>query len=120
MAASPELKKKTEMDQYAKIINTWIEQAMKSREGLTPENLRNYENIGQEARQKQLRESTPSKQIGGIVARRSEEKVRPEVAVKVGHREMEASIDLATSLEIAATTGKRLDLASWVRGKEKG
>ena len=118
MAPAPELKKKTEMDQLAETINRWIQMADDSRKGLTPDNLKNYERIGQQARQKQISEATPTKTISTMVARkRDETQVRPERTVNVGHREMEASIDLATSIELAAARGKKFDPEQWVKGK---
>jgi hypothetical protein len=112
MVVAPGMKKKTEMDQVAQIINTILEEAMRSRDGFTPKNIENYQKIGEEARQ--FREATPTRQVGAIVARKNE--ARPERTINVGNREMEASVDLATDLEIAATTGKKFSPEKWVKG----
>jgi hypothetical protein len=112
MAATPELKKKAELDPIAKRINELLEMASNSRKQISPEMIQQYYMTGEEARQKL--DATPSKKMGAIVARRNEEK-KQEVTVKVGHKEMEASIDLATSLEIAANSGKRFDPGAWIK-----
>jgi hypothetical protein len=119
MAGAPELKKKTtELDQIAQIINGILDAAAKSRRGFTPEVIAQFYDEGQAARQNQIANATPTKQISRIVARKNEpkEKMRADINVKVGPRAIEDSVNLAEMLELAAVRGKKLNLKEWIAG----
>jgi hypothetical protein len=133
MPAPPQQKKKETMEEVAQLINTILDQAAKSRGDFTPELMRQYETAGLEARKRgqQAGKATPSRELGAIVARRSEGKNegaaaerlvarRPEVTVKVDRKAMDAGIDLATDLEMAAATGKRFEPGQWIKAGMKG
>jgi len=117
MATSPELKKKTGTEQVAEIINSILEEASRSRGGFTPQTIQGFYKEGLEGReareQKELSSLKPSRQLGNMVATRKDEK--PQITVKVGEKAIEASVDLAERLELAAA-GKKLDLKAWVNG----
>jgi hypothetical protein len=123
MTVAPEMKKKTSFDQVTQIINRILDEAAKSREGFTPEVINQFYKEGQAARQNdeqktKIARATPTKQIGTIVARKSEPKEdvrKADITIKVGEKAIDASVDLAERLELA-TRGKKLDLRDWVTG----
>ena len=125
MTVAPEMKKKTSFDQVTQIINRILDEAAKSREGFTPEVINQFYKEGQAARQNdeqktKIARATPTKQIGTIVARKSEPKdnepkLKTDITIKVGEKAIDASVDLAERLELA-TRGKKLDLRDWVTG----
>lgn len=112
MAATPEMKKKKGAEEIADIINSILEQASKSRRGFTPETMAEFYKEGQAAREEKLTVK-PSRQLNVVVSKKEE---KPQVTVKVGQKAIEASIDLAERLELAAAAGKKLDLKAWVSG----
>lgn len=106
-------KKPTELDQITQIINGILDAAARSRQGFTPEVIAQFYNEGQAARMT----ATPTKQIGNMVARKNEpkERLKTNIAIKVGDKAIEASVDLAERFELAAR-GKPLKLKEWIAG----
>jgi len=109
MSAAPELKKKTEIDQLAEIINGILDAAAKSRKGFTPEGVAQFYQEGQSARNQMG--ATPTKQVRAMVARKSEP-IMADARKKAVSGELETSINLAEKFELAAR-GKKLNAREW-------
>ncbi len=122
MAGTQGMKKKEDI---ASIINSILDQAAKTRRGFTPDVVQEFYDEGRRAREQRpaeqrreelIRESTPSRQLGNIVARRREEtEQRTLLSPHMSQRAVEAAVDLGERIELAAQ-GRRLSLREWVTG----
>lgn len=107
--AAPSVKDKKKEDVVA-AINKMLEQAVNSTKGFTPETMEQFYEEGRKARQVTIREAKPSRQLGTVVAKKSE---RPEkLGLQAGA--VRESEKLAEIFETAAVTGKRFQLKEWV------
>jgi hypothetical protein len=126
MAGSQGMKKKEDI---ASIINSILDEASRTRKGFTPEVVREFESEGRRAsqvreerraepraREEHVREMTPSRQLGAVVAHRAEDTERKASLNPVmTQRAIESAVDLGERLELASQ-GRRLNLRDWVSG----
>jgi hypothetical protein len=110
MVGQQGMKKK---DEIAEMLNKILEQATRTREGFTPEVVQSFEQEGR--RMKQMREATPSKQLGGVVASKREESRKNEISPHMKQKGIEAAVDLGERLELAAS-GRKLSMKDWTTG----
>ncbi len=105
-------------EDITELINAILEQAVRTRGGFTPDVLREFEREGSQAREErqrqQMREATPVKQLGPVVARRNEERSRTELSPEMKRQAIEAAVDLGERLELAAA-GRR-SRGEWASG----
>jgi hypothetical protein len=131
MASSPELKKKEDKEGLATLINRWFDEATKTRQGFTPEVVREFEAAGaraamsrgvsrREAPQRQheegMREVTPSRQLNVVVRRAGEEKERESLSPVMTKRAIESAVRFGEILELASGDPGKLNIGKWVRG----
>jgi hypothetical protein len=104
-------------EDITELINAILEQAVRTRQGFTPEVLHQFEREGSHAREErqrqQMRDATPVKQLGPVVARRRED-VRADLSPDMKRQAIEAAVDLGERLELAAA-GRR-SRGEWVSG----
>lgn len=128
MAGSQGMKKKEDI---TSIINTILDEASRTRKGFTPEVVREFESEGRRAsearqerraepqvrpREEHVREMTPSRQLGSVVAHRAEDTERKaSISPIMTQRAIESAVDLGERLELASQ-GRRLNLREWVTG----
>jgi len=130
MTGTQGMKKKEDI---TSIINRVFDEAMKTRAGFTPENVREFEATGMRAaearrdvqrqapprqREEGMREVTPSRQLN-IVVRRAEEttKQREAISPVMTRRAIESAVRIGEMLEIAAVAPEgKLNLRKWVSG----
>ncbi|MFH0885209.1 MAG: hypothetical protein V1861_05870 [Candidatus Micrarchaeota archaeon] len=127
MASSQGMKKKEDI---ASIINSILDEASRTRRGFTPEVVREFEDEGRRAsqsregrrveqpraREESVREMTPSRQLGTVVAHRAEDRERKaSISPVMTQRAIESAVDLGERLELASA-GRRLNLRDWVSG----
>ena len=95
-------------EDIAELINAILEQAVRTRGGFTPDVVREFEREGSQAREErqrqQMREATPVKQLGPVVARRNVS--RTELSPEMKRQAIEAAVDLGERLELAVA-GRR-------------
>lgn len=122
MTSSQGMRKKEDL---AAVISSLLDQAARTRRGFTPEVLQEFYDEGLRAQQREqperrgerIREATPSRQLGRVVARRTEEpEQRTSISPHMTQRAIESAVDLGERLELAALRGRRLSLRSWVTG----
>jgi rRNA maturation endonuclease Nob1 len=125
MAGSQGMKKKEDI---ASIINSILDEATRTRKGFTPEVVREFESEGRRAsqgreerraepraREEHVREMTPSRQLGSVVAHRAEDTERKaSISPVMTQRAIECSVDLGERLELAAS-GRRTR-GEWASG----
>jgi len=127
MAGSQGMKKKEDI---ASIINSILDEATRTRKGFTPEVVREFETEGRRAsqnreerraeqpraRDEHVREMTPSRQLGAVVAHRAEDTERKtSISPVMTQRAIESAVDLGERLELASQ-GRRLSIRDWVTG----
>ncbi len=101
------------------LINAILDQALRTRQGFTPEVVREFEREGAENREararQQVRESTPVRQLGPVVARRNDEaRSRTDISPEMKRRGIEESVRMAEMMELAIS-GRR-PKAEWATG----
>jgi hypothetical protein len=124
--AGTTLKKK---ENITDILRNILEQATRTRRGFTPEVVGEFYEEGLRAQQRreqgrraELREATPSRQLGNMVAtRRSEEaeRQRAQISPHMRQRGIEEAVDLGERLELAAQ-GRPLSLREWIERRPAG
>jgi rRNA maturation endonuclease Nob1 len=125
MASSQGMKKK---ENLAQVINSILDEAARTRRGFTPEVVREFEDEGRRAsirreerhaepqpREEHVREMTPSRQLGSMVARRAEDTERKaSISPVMTQRAIECAVDLGERLELASL-GRR-SRGEWATG----
>ena len=105
-------------EDITELINAILELAVRTRGGFTPDVLREFEREGSHAREErqrqQMREATPVKQLGPVVARRSETVNRREMSPDMTREAISASVDLAERLELLSMGRK--SRGEWATG----
>ncbi len=113
MAGSQGMRKK---ENLAQIINSILDEAARTRRGFTPDVVREFEDAGRQAsarrveqraearpREEHVREITPSRQLGSMVARKAEDAERKALISPVmTQRAIECAVDLGERLELAS------------------
>ncbi len=115
-------------EDFASLITGILDEAARTRRGFTPQVVAEFYDEGMRAsqarasrqeerpqqREERLREATPSRQLGNIVARRAEEaEQRAQINPVMTKRAIESAVDLGERLELAAS-GRRLALREWM------
>ncbi len=98
-------------EDITELINAILDQALRTRQGFTPDVVREFEREGNQNRQErarqQVRESTPVRQLGPVVARRSEEtRSRTDISPDMKRRGIEEGVRLGEMMELAVA-GRR-------------
>jgi len=111
-------------EDLASIITNILDEATRTRRGFTPQVVAEFYDEGMRAsrareaspqqREERMRDVTPSRQLGNIVARRAEEaEQRAQLNPVMTQRAIESAVDLGERLELAAQ-GRRLTLREWI------